>query len=139
MRRVRVQDWPSRLIAAVSRQESLPFDWQRNNCLTFQVDAVDVIVEGGAGNEFARCFTGYKTALGAARRLRHLGFQSMGDLLASHFEEIPPSMMQRGDLGVVIWDGQECGVVLVGDLVLGKAVDGNVRLSRDYVTRGFAV
>ncbi|WGG61952.1 hypothetical protein QA414_15665 [Brucella intermedia] len=75
---------------------STPLVWGRSDCILTAADAVDAVL----GDDPAKDIRGkYKSKTGAYRLIKQRGFQSVADVLASKFEEIPSALAQRGDLG----------------------------------------
>ena len=131
---MRLEDWPERLIDQIQRHSTIPFEWGKSDCVTFPMDCVSAMT----GEDPSRDHRHYSTPRGAAKALAKNGFASVGDAFAAHFEEIPPAMAQRGDIGVVEGEAATAGVVFM-DVPIGKDVNGTRRVSRSLVTRAFRV
>lgn len=81
----------------------------------------------------------YRTARGAAIRLARHGFRGVGGALAAVLEEVPPALARRGDVGVVLEQGAEAGVVVLGTELAGMAPAGMTIVPRERLVRAFRV
>lgn len=134
----RVPDWRARFSAEMDQIRRTPFAWGTNDCLTGLALAS---VRAMTGQDLRETCGRYKTAAGAYRAIRKAGFDDLGDLAASVFEEIHPSRARVGDLGLVLTTG-EIGAGLVvfdtsGLITLTEAGQG--RLPRSAAIRAFKV
>jgi hypothetical protein len=133
---MRIETWPDRLLAEIERHGAMLFQYGESDCLTFAMDCVKVMT-GYDPMEGARDYT---TIEGAYKRLKQRGYDNIGDALADKFEEIPTSMAQRGDVGVILGDGFQVAVVFVGPHAVGKDEPFGVKsVSRSLVERAFRV
>lgn len=77
---------------------ALPGEWGVADCGLTASDAALAVI----GNDFLGAFRGsYTTELGAARIMRRKGWETMEDVLATHFDRIPRLHARRGDLVIV--------------------------------------
>lgn len=91
----RLPDWDQRLAALVERNRSRPYAYGSHDCLLWAA----AVVKAVTGKDHGRGHRGkYKSAAGAARHLRKLGFDSPEALLDSLFDRKPAGFAQRGDL-----------------------------------------
>lgn len=128
--------WPDRLLAEIDRHANLPWQYGTSDCLTFAMDCVQAMT-GEDPMEGARDYT---TIEGAYKRLKKAGFATIADALADRFEEIPPSLAQRGDVGIVPGEEFQVAVVFVGPHVVGKDEPGGIKtVARSLATRAFRV
>jgi hypothetical protein len=86
----------------------------------------------------------YATRLGALRRFTARGFAWLGDAYAAVFDEVPPALAQRGDIGLVmVPDGRggevEAAVVILPPHAYGKSEEGALRVPLRVVKRAFRV
>jgi hypothetical protein len=84
-----------------------PFAWGRNDCALFAADAVLALT----GKDYAEGLRGYKTALGALKRIARAG--GLDEIVSARMREIDPVLAQRGD--PVLFetrDGDALGVCL---------------------------
>lgn len=102
----RIRGWEKALKAVVEKHLALPSEYGVSDCYLIADDTVEAI----SGE---RMFPGvvYSSEIGAAKALRAHGFDNVEQAFASKFEEIPPSLAQRGDIGVVDDNGSICGGV----------------------------
>lgn len=132
----RREDWPERLLNEIEVHSGLSMDWGVSDCFVFPMDCVKAMT---GVDPWADVRT-YNSELGAAKLMRERGFENVGDAFAAKFTEIPPSLAQRGDIGVIEAEAGVCGVVFVGSDVVGKdPVRGIKRAPRAAVTRAFKV
>lgn len=90
----RVHDWPEQLHLLMSSFDAQPFVWGAHDCCTFAADAVFCIT---GIDRMASYRGGYKTAAGAARKLRAAGGLEAA-ITAELGDPIPLLMAQRGDV-----------------------------------------
>lgn len=131
----RVKRWPERMIEAIVAYEGAPFEWGKTDCWCFAMDVAKAVT---GTDPWAEART-YRTRTGARRALLRRGFPSIAAALAAVYEEVPPSMAQRGDIGIVMMDGAECACVCEGVRFIGKSERGLVRFQRALVSRAFRV
>lgn len=135
-RRPRVERWPALLREVIIRHARTPFAWGECDCATLFGQAVAAVT----GIDPIPERLNYRTAQGALRSVRGAGFETMLDLVAARFAEIPPSAAQRGDLGFTAEGGPlVCPVIIDGAVAHGKALAGSVQVPRGLIVRAFAV
>ncbi len=102
----RVKDWEKRLKLAIEKHMKLPSQYGISDCYLIADDAVFAVTG-------ERMFpdVSYTTEQGAAKQLLQKGFVTVEDAFASKFSSVPPSLAQRGDIGVIDDNGQICGGV----------------------------
>ena len=133
---MRVENWPAALAAEIASAQNKPFAWGSHDCGTFAA-AVETAVTGETG--FGDALGGYKTAIGAARKLRKIGFATIEDLVAARLVEITPSFAQRGDVVAIDTDlGPAIGVVTGAD-ALTPGLEGLVRYPVTVARRAWRV
>lgn len=94
---MRKDNWPSYLNQFLSTVG--PFEWGKNDCCLFAANAVEAIT----GHDPAKQYRGYKTKLGAAKKLKG---QSIESVWTKEFgEPINPKLLQRGD--VVLFQNEQ--------------------------------
>lgn len=100
----RVKGWEKALNAVIEKHRALPSKYGISDCWLIANDAVEAVIG-------VRMFPGvtYTSEMGAAKELRSRGFKTVADAFEEIFEPIPPSLAQRGDIGVVESGGQLCG------------------------------
>lgn len=114
---MRQKGWEARHKAVVEKHMALPAEWGVSDCYQFPDENVEALL----GERMHRDPLGYKTETGAARKLRKRGFADVGEAFAARFSEVPPSLAQRGDIGVIERDGKVYGGVFTA---LGFAARG---------------
>jgi hypothetical protein len=91
----RRSDWPQRLASYLAGAADRPHVYGRHDCLLHIANAVEALT----GRDYAEGQRGkYRSAAGASRYLRSLGFGTPEDLLDSLFPETPVAFAQRGDI-----------------------------------------
>src|SRR5690554_354752 len=96
----RYNDWPERLAAFVETRRARVFSWGSQDCALFAADAVLEMT----GVDPAKGLRGYKSARGAANRIKKAGGMRA---LASNLPQKHPGLAQRGDVVLVELDGRE--------------------------------
>ena len=133
---MRLDNWPSRLAAAVADADHEPFRWGSHDCGAFAAVCEKAVT---GGTLFADVLGNYKTALGAARRLKRAGFDNIEALVSARLQEIPVNFAQRGDIVVSDSDiGPVIGVML-GDVFVSPGDDGLIRQARIFARRAWRV
>lgn len=133
----RVRNWPLRLDEVIERYQAGAFTWGERDCFTLPMDVVAALT----GLDPWADERTYTTEIGAARKLKRLGFADVAGAFAAKFPEIPVTLAQRGDIGTVAdADGAACGVVVLGTLVAGMSpAAGLTFLPRARLARAFRV
>ncbi|SKA30981.1 DUF6950 family protein [Consotaella salsifontis] len=98
----RVTGWEKALVSVIERHAAMPFAWGKSDCGMLAADCVEAVL----GEDLFGRYRGYSTELGAARKLKKGGFSTVEDVFSSAFEEVAPSLAQRGDVGVIERDGK---------------------------------
>lgn len=134
----RVPDWRARFAAEMDQIRRSPFAWGGHDCLTGLALAS---VRAMTGQDLRATCGRYKTAAGAYRAIRKAGFDNLGDLVASVFEEIHPSRAHVGDLGLVPTTGEIGAGLVVFDTsgLITLTETGQGRLPRSDAIRAFKV
>lgn len=123
---MRKQDWQARFAAFGKERASMPFEWGRNDCCLFTVDAVLAMTGIDHGAEFR----GYRTALAAERILaerggvRQLAIDAWG-------EPVSPLMAGVGDVVLVVNEGRELLAICNGTNVLSAGPTGIAVMGMD--------
>lgn len=90
----RIEGWESRLAQLCAEAQALPFVRGSHDCCTF-ARAAEIALTGET--RFGDS-GGWRTAAGARRALRRMGFATIRDMLDARLEPCAPAMAQRGDL-----------------------------------------
>lgn len=110
-RLVRLPDWRRRYDATIAEIKSKRFDWRSHECATGLAGRV---VREITGIDLVSQFAGdYQDAAGALRHLQALGFDNLGDLVATLLPEIHPSAASIGDVALLEGDGLVGGLGVV--------------------------
>lgn len=92
-------------------------------------------IERATGADLSEPWIGkYRTIEDGKAMLQEQGYADHADLAAEHFEEIPPSMAQTGDVAVV--DGEALGV-FGSDRIFVLHPNGLASVNRLRATRAF--
>jgi hypothetical protein len=106
----RANEWPELLFDFFERKRNQPFEWGKNDCAGFVIDAIETLT----GETVASELRGYRSASGAARRIREKG--GMESILISlGFERIEIGFAQRGDIVIADMDGREIYGIVAGN------------------------
>jgi hypothetical protein len=132
---MRLDGWEERFIDELNRHAALPGEYGISDCFMMAMDVASVITDKLLDYDFD-----YSNEIGAALVMRDHNWTHVGHAFASYFPQIPPSMAWRGDIGVVEWDEELCGVVVLGLEVVGKhPVKGIVRVPRSALKLAYRV
>jgi hypothetical protein len=120
---IRLEDWPSRLHAAVEAARSTPFAWGSHDCILFAADCVAAMT----GDDLAASFRGrYATREEAYAVLAKIGggleyaiTQALGKPAANNWR-----MAQRGDVVVVDAPTGTAAGIVVGSRVAVPDMQG---------------
>lgn len=96
---------------------SQPFAWGSSDCAHLM--AASVRACHGDDHPALAMLTRYSDERSARRLLRRQG--GLAAAIARHFEEVPVLLAQTGDIGVVVRDGVEAGMVIMEGQAVGKA------------------
>ncbi|MGF7160121.1 hypothetical protein FHS85_001744 [Rhodoligotrophos appendicifer] len=132
---MRVLNWPERLFDAIRSHEARPFEWAVSDCWGMAMD----VVKAMTGHEPFASARKYKSARGARGALHRRGFATIVHALAAEFEEVPPAMAQRGDLGVIEVEHEQAAAICEGVMFVAKARTGVIRVPRSHVIQAFRV
>lgn len=102
----RLSGWEDRLKAVTDKHAALPSVYGISDCYLIPDDAVEALTGERMFSDVV-----YSSELGAAKALKQHGFKTVADAFASLFEQIPPIMAQRGDIGVIDQNGLISGGV----------------------------
>ncbi|MFG1188612.1 DUF6950 family protein [Xanthobacter flavus] len=126
---------PDRLADVIAAYQGGVFVWGQRDCFRLPVDVARAV----AGLVLWPDVRPYRCARGAALRLARHGFRNVGDALAAVLPEVPPAPPRRGDVGVVLEQGAEAGVVVLGTELAGMAPAGMTIVPRERLVRAFRV
>lgn len=103
----RYRDWPIRWVEFIKDCQDvgsdLRLDWEDMNCIQWACQGIEALT----GHDYYAEFAGTKGALGAVRRIREEGFNTLDHLIGSILKEVPIAMAHQGDLVLVrteAWD-----------------------------------
>lgn len=113
----RVDGWEKNLKIVIERHMALPSQFGVSDCYLIPDDAVEAVT----GSRMYPKAVGYKSEAGAAKKLHQHGFENVEQAFAAKFEEIPTSLAQRGDIGVIEVNG---------------IISGGVFTALGFMTRG---
>ncbi len=135
----RVENWPTALADLIAAAENKPFVWGEHDCSTFAASVEAALTGANEASGYGNAPGNYRTALGAARKLRRLGFKSIEELVAARLEEIPTRFAQRGDVVALDTDhGPALGVVL-GEVAVSPGEHGLTRYAITEAHRAWRV
>jgi hypothetical protein len=102
---MRLDGWEKRILEVAAKHKQLPSQYGLSDCYTIADDMVFACL----GEYMYPKAKNYKTESGAAKLLRKHGFKTVKDALSARFDEVPTSLAQRGDVGVLCIDGVYSG------------------------------
>lgn len=134
---MRHQDWPQRLQAAIAYHDR-PFTWGESDCMQLAMHCAHVMT---GQHPFPDTPGSYFTRAGAYRCLKVHGFDNIAEALAARYQQVAPALAQRGDIGIVSFEGVLSSCVCEGREFVGKAPDkaGLIRVPREKVVQAFRV
>jgi hypothetical protein len=135
--RVRLKDWRPRLDAFLDSCDRKPLVWGELDCALFVAGCVQAMT----GEDFAASFRGtYVDEAGALAAIKAQGFDSLADIPAAHFLEIPVSGTRLGDIALVTPPGAEpCLALVAGANLICMTLRGKGCLPLTRATRAFKV
>lgn len=87
--------WAEFIKDSLDLKKDLALDWSYTTCTSWSGDGIEAIT---GSNPFDPWRDQFSTMLGAAKVIRQSGFNTLDDLIAYMFQEIPLGMAQSGDL-----------------------------------------
>lgn len=99
---MRRQDWQTRLSEFARARSAMPFEWGRNDCCLFTVDAVLAMT----GEDHGAPFRGYTTER-AAKRILNANGGVRGLAIEAWGEPVPPALAAIGDPVLMLNEGRE--------------------------------
>lgn len=108
---VRLPDWRTRLHAYLASCANRPFEWGTWDCVTHAADAVEAMTGQIVASDVRG---GYKTELGAKRKLTALGYANVVELAGAYLP-----IATRAREGDIVAVGSPFGLALA---VMGRGV-----------------
>lgn len=131
----RAEGWAVALACVVEKHSQLPFEYGVSDCGQLAADAVEAVT----GKDILKPYRSYKTKTGAARILRKAGCYDLGGLFAKHFKEGHIAHAMRGDIGVVLYQGEIAAGVFTGAGFACKSENGIIFADHNQIKRVFEV
>lgn len=93
----RLEDWPKRLSSFLDERRDMPFEWGKNDCLTFLAKGA----ESMTGNDYYSKYAGYNSEDGANEKLKEHG--GIVKIIESYFGAgiRNPLKAHRGDIALI--------------------------------------
>lgn len=103
----RVENWPILFSSFLEERRYMPFEWGKNDCLTFVADALKCIT----GNDYYKEYSGYSTEEEAYQKLEENG--GIIEIINKHFGNGTKNVLKagRGDIGIVKCPKLMAGIV----------------------------
>jgi len=116
---LRLPGWEAAFVQSIGQHFEQPFAWGVSDCLIIPGDLCQAMT---GVNVFPKHLRKYRSAAGAYRLLKQLGFDDVDEALAAVFPEVPLARAQRGDCGVRrIENGRfSTFIVINGGMAMGK-------------------
>lgn len=124
------------VLDVVSKQLQQKYKPGRSDCFITGLRVADAISGSNLSKQYAGVYKSRKTG---EEYMQRMGFYSLADLLATHFEKTTPATMQWGDLGVVVTEDGEHVAVCMGSVFIVKNSVGQSNFSLSQVEAGFKV
>lgn len=124
---MRIEGWENRLAQLCAAAQMRPFKRGTHDCCTFARDVEIALI----GQSLFADSGGWRTAGGAVRTLRRMGFRSIRAMLDARLEPCIPAMARRGD--IIMTDGpwvDDMGAiaVVIGIHAVLPGPDGLIRV-----------
>lgn len=126
---MRLHDWQSRLDVCMREHLARPFEWGRNDCVTFAAACVKAVT----GADHIEMLRGSWFDERAAARLLRAGGGLVALAAGCLGEEIAPVMAQPGDVGITVQNGRDALCVCAGLHWHGPAAEGLATFSAEQV------
>lgn len=115
---IRVDGWEARLMSAMQDHAAQSYAWGSSDCVAMARASVQAVT--GEDLKIPR----YTSELGAAKALRKLGVDRLGDAAGLFLKERARGLEQRGDIAVIETQAGDTLAVVMGAQVLWKSADG---------------
>lgn len=124
-----IDGWESRLIKKLESTQG--FEWGVNDCCLFAADCVKEMT----GVDHAEEFRGYKTSIGAYKRLKKAG--GLIAVMDSKLRSVPVKLAKRGDV-IGFQNDQEISLgICVGDKIAAISESGLVYLPMNKAVKAW--
>lgn len=136
---MRLNDWEVRLRAVLACWRDRDFEWSTADCSNLICETTTALT--AAPDKLADLRGRYHDAESAASLIRELGFENLGDLIASRWPEVPPAFAHRGDIGFCPGVTPMCLSIVMGPTVVcvNEKGRGLYSLPRTKLRRAFKV
>lgn len=103
----RLEDWPKRLSAFLDERRDMPFEWGKNDCLTFLAKGAEAMT----GNDYYSKYEGYASEQEANEKLKEHG--GIIKIIESYVGSGTRNILKahRGDVAVVKCPELMAGIV----------------------------
>lgn len=130
----RLKGWENALKVVIEKHMALPSEYGVSDCYLIPDDAVEAIT-----GERMYPDVSYSNEIGAAKALLAHGFENVEQAFAAKFKECPPSLAQRGDIGVMYNNNEVCGGVFTALGFMTRTLTGPVFFEVSRVEKAFKV
>lgn len=132
----KLDGWEIALAECMTSGLKVEHEWGSHDCVTFAADCV----KAQTGEDPLGDLRGsYDSPLTAAKVIKGMGANSLGDALAKHLTEILPGDARRGDV-VVCWsDDHDFVAVVERHTAVGPGPTGTVHIPLVQIKRAFKI
>lgn len=121
----RVQGWERALFNFTVERHALPHEWGKHDCALFAADGVRIMT---GVDPMADIRGTYTTRIGAARAIKKLGVDTLGQAVSLKLPSITPSVARRGDVVMCNGDDGEFLAIVQGATAVGPSRRGLIHV-----------
>jgi hypothetical protein len=121
---MRCEGWEKKLSDYLEAQAKTPFVWGENDCVLFAAKAAQEILTGRDIAGEISSYGEYNEQTAADIITQHGG--SLAGIFDKHFSRKHKHTVQRGDIAIIDFNGQEAAGVVSGRYVFCKSLSGRL-------------
>lgn len=128
-------EWHKRLPLVYEKHSALPGQWGVSDCWILTMDALEAVT----GEIMFPKLRKYSSEKSGYKLFAKQGFKTVDAALASMFEPVPKTMMQRGDVGTVLFEGVLAAGYMDAEGFVSRTLDGLARIDLDKIHSAYKV
>lgn len=134
----RLPNWQKALVAVASTHVTQDGEWGQTDCLMSVGDAIEAVV---GVNPFEQFRGKYSTELGAAKTMRQHDCEDVLEVFAKFVQltEVNRFQVRRGDVAVVIIQGQPHAGYVLNEGVVIRQPTGMITFPLDDIAKAFQI
>lgn len=110
-RKMRVENWESKLHKYIEESRNKKFSWESNNCGQFVLEWEKILT---GGTKFPEFYKKYKSLKELKEKLKECGFKSWISIFNKRLTKINTKLAQRGDLVTIRQNNSFCMGICLG-------------------------